>query len=101
MPREAPRKMRGACEVQMNEFDISTESQMAEPGITDDLELGLEGARTLSTNALGGVSPDTDNFEHRRVFAAVNMRLFGEGEVLNIGRYRVGRRLGAGGMGEV
>jgi predicted Ser/Thr protein kinase len=41
------------------------------------------------------------DFEHRRSVAAVRMALFGKGQTLAIGRYRIERRIGAGGMGEV
>lgn len=41
------------------------------------------------------------DFEQRRAIAAVRLRLFGKGPTLDIGRYRIEARLGAGGMGEV
>jgi tetratricopeptide (TPR) repeat protein/predicted Ser/Thr protein kinase len=46
-------------------------------------------------------APPADNFEHRRVISLARHRLFGRGQVPHVGRYRVERRLGAGGMGEV
>jgi tetratricopeptide (TPR) repeat protein/predicted Ser/Thr protein kinase len=42
-----------------------------------------------------------DDLERRRAIAAASRKLFGDGEAPYIGRYRVERRLGAGGMGEV
>ncbi len=42
-----------------------------------------------------------DDFERRRVIAQARLRLFGEGPLPRIGRYRIEQRLGAGGMGEV
>jgi tetratricopeptide (TPR) repeat protein/predicted Ser/Thr protein kinase len=41
------------------------------------------------------------DFEQRRAIASVRMRLFGAAPTLAIGRYRIERRLGTGGMGEV
>ncbi|MFV8756807.1 protein kinase domain-containing protein [Nannocystaceae bacterium ST9] len=42
-----------------------------------------------------------DGFEHRRAIAEARQRLFGSAPIPRIGRYRIERRLGAGGMGEV
>ncbi|WP_157595253.1 serine/threonine-protein kinase [Plesiocystis pacifica] len=44
---------------------------------------------------------EAEAFEHRRIFASVSQALFGRGRPLSIDRFRVERRLGAGGMGEV
>ena len=41
------------------------------------------------------------SFEHERVIKTARQRLFGRGRMPQIGRYRIERRLGAGGMGEV
>ncbi|KIG17274.1 High-affnity carbon uptake protein Hat/HatR [Enhygromyxa salina] len=45
--------------------------------------------------------PSQTSFEHRRVVATARRRLFGRGPEVKIGRYRIERRLGFGGMGEV
>ncbi len=42
-----------------------------------------------------------EDFEHRRLLNSTRQRLFGRGSAVKIGRYRVERRLGVGGMGEV
>ncbi|HVH97122.1 MAG TPA: serine/threonine-protein kinase [Enhygromyxa sp.] len=42
-----------------------------------------------------------DGFNHRLTVSEARRRLFGDGEVLKIGRYRIEARIGAGGMGEV
>ncbi|MCA9684799.1 MAG: protein kinase [Myxococcales bacterium] len=56
----------------------------------------------------GDEGDDTDpsaglfsDFEQRRLVANARRALFGRAPTLSIGRYRVERRLGAGGMGEV
>ncbi|EDM74068.1 serine/threonine kinase family protein [Plesiocystis pacifica SIR-1] len=46
-------------------------------------------------------APGEGCFEHERVLNEVRRRLFGRGPTTRIGRYRVLRSLGAGGMGEV
>ena len=53
-----------------------------------------------SDTLFDAVSP-ADNFEHRRVVSIARHRLFGRGQPPSIGRYRIERRIGAGGMGEV
>jgi predicted Ser/Thr protein kinase len=42
-----------------------------------------------------------DGFNHRLTVSEARRRLFGDGPVLRIGRYRIESRIGAGGMGEV
>ena len=42
-----------------------------------------------------------DGFNHHVTVAEARRRLFGDGPVLRIGRYRIEDRIGAGGMGEV
>ncbi|MCA9709103.1 MAG: protein kinase, partial [Myxococcales bacterium] len=45
--------------------------------------------------------PSPVGFEHRRLVSTARQALFGRGHGLRIGRYRVERRIGVGGMGEV
>jgi serine/threonine protein kinase len=42
-----------------------------------------------------------DGFNHRLTISEARRRLFGEGPIVKIGRYRIEARIGAGGMGEV
>lgn len=42
-----------------------------------------------------------DGFNHQLTVSEARRRLFGDGPVLRIGRYRIESRIGAGGMGEV
>ncbi len=45
--------------------------------------------------------PSVDEFEERRLFAELEASMFGTTEPVELGRYAVGRRLGAGAMGVV
>jgi serine/threonine protein kinase len=62
-------------------------------------------APNMSTQETWGVQPTValvrDGFNHQLTVSDVRRRLFGEGPVLRIGRYRIEERIGAGGMGEV
>jgi tetratricopeptide (TPR) repeat protein/predicted Ser/Thr protein kinase len=72
----------------------ATEEQLRADAGTHD-SLGSEHAATLFATA------PADNFEHRRVISIARHKLFGRGQMPHVGRYRVERRLGVGGMGEV
>jgi predicted Ser/Thr protein kinase/tetratricopeptide (TPR) repeat protein len=61
----------------------------------------LDGAPSQHPDMLFSSATPADNFEHRRVISLARHKLFGRGQVPRVGRYRVERRLGAGGMGEV
>ena len=45
--------------------------------------------------------PSVDEFEERRLFAELEASMFGTAKPVELGRYAVGRRLGAGAMGVV
>ncbi|MCX4243879.1 serine/threonine-protein kinase [Paraliomyxa miuraensis] len=62
-------------------------------------------AVNASTGEPSAVQPTValmhDGFNHRLTVAEARRRLFGDGPVMRIGRYRIEDRIGAGGMGEV
>lgn len=62
-------------------------------------------AANMSTGEPWAVEPTValmlDGFNHRLTVSEARRRLFGDGPVLRIGRYRIETRIGAGGMGEV
>lgn len=45
--------------------------------------------------------PSVDDFEERRLLAELESTMFGTGDPVQLGRYEIGRRLGAGAMGVV
>ncbi len=80
----------------MREGPTDEDQLQAEP--TDASNVGdpaAKGAPLLST------VPRSDGFEHRRIVGSARRKLFGRGQSPKIGRYRIERRIGAGGMGEV
>ena len=62
-------------------------------------------APNMSTGEPWAIEPTValmrDGFNHRLTVSEARRRLFGDGPVLRIGRYRIESRIGAGGMGEV
>jgi serine/threonine protein kinase len=62
-------------------------------------------APNMSTGESWAVEPTAalmrDGFNHHLTVSEARRKLFGDGPVLRIGRYRIEERIGAGGMGEV
>lgn len=76
----------------MTERDIHDSVLTAEDSETGDTSVSM----ILRAKAERRSAAD---FEHHRIFASVRQRLFGVGHELRIGRFRVIRQLGVGGMG--
>jgi tRNA A-37 threonylcarbamoyl transferase component Bud32/tetratricopeptide (TPR) repeat protein len=81
--------------------DLPVDEHATDVGQTErDATDEQEGVEALaSAGRLGEPSPH--DLEHRRIVSLARRRLFGRGEIPQIGRFRVERRIGAGGMGEV
>jgi tetratricopeptide (TPR) repeat protein/predicted Ser/Thr protein kinase len=66
-----------------------------------NLSAAMHDEQTDTLPADSDASWSSSDFEHRRSIASVRMKLFGKAPTMAIGRYRIERRIGAGGMGEV
>ncbi|WP_181197360.1 serine/threonine-protein kinase [Enhygromyxa salina] len=85
-----------ATQPQQLNGEVTDEHMRLDTPTVDDVERD-----SADDDAVFAAIPRKASFEHRRVISNARRKLFGRGKPAQIGRYRIQRRLGVGGMGEV